>query len=206
MLSLRGIAALLLLSLAGCGNSTPAPPPTRAPSATAVPSPTPTPGRPGPALVQIENGPDARPSFGLQKADLVFEYLTEGGITRFSAIYLDPSGPDRIEPIRSARLVSLKLVNSYHAVLFYAGASDFVAGKIYAAGLHNYTDMNNGAPYFSRDPSRQRPHNLMTTGDQMKQGIDKAGDRVTYTLPVPGEPDGEVGEVPARRQCLQWCW
>src|SRR5207248_8598409 len=41
-------------------------------------------GRPAPALVQVENDPMSHPQYGLQKADLVYEYLTEGTITRFT--------------------------------------------------------------------------------------------------------------------------
>src|ERR1700704_1940494 len=63
----------------------------------AGPAPTPTPSRPGPAMVQIENSVLARPLAGLQQANIVYEYLAEGGITRMTAIYFSPSGSQRIE-------------------------------------------------------------------------------------------------------------
>jgi hypothetical protein len=62
------------------------------------------------------------PISGLRHADLVYEYLTEGGITRFTAIYFAPSGKDVIGPARSARLVTLRLQKAYGGVLFYSGA------------------------------------------------------------------------------------
>ena len=40
-----------------------------------------------PIAVVVENHPDARPQSGLSKADLVYETLAEGGITRFLAIF-----------------------------------------------------------------------------------------------------------------------
>lgn len=182
------MALLLLLAVAGCANQAkPAAKP-------GPPSPTPTPSRAAPALVQIENAPDSRPHSGLQKADLVYEYLTEGGITRFSAIYFDPSGGEKIGPVRSARLVTLKLLDSYRAVLFYSGASDHVAGLVYQRGKPNYTDQS--APQrFSRDPGRQAPHNLYTTADQLKAGVDASKMRVSYPPPVPGEPAGQGDPV-----------
>src|SRR2546423_4077439 len=75
-----------------------------------------------PALVQVENGPESHPQAGLQKADVAYEYLTEGGITRFTLVYNQPSGGDRTEPVRSARLVTLKIQHLYQGVIFYSGA------------------------------------------------------------------------------------
>lgn len=41
-----------------------------------------------PLIVQIDNDPHARPSFHLGAASYVYEYTAEGGVTRFSAIYI----------------------------------------------------------------------------------------------------------------------
>src|SRR4029077_18673526 len=101
----------LALLLAACGSS-----PAQA-------TPTPPPSRPGPAMVQIENSILARPLAGLQQADIVYEYLAEGGITRMTVIYFTPSGSQRIEPVRSARPVTLRLWHAYHGVLFFSGAN-----------------------------------------------------------------------------------
>src|SRR5438132_357043 len=88
-----GALAVTLIVLAGCGQIT----------SPATPTPTPTPSRPGPALVQVENSVLARPLSGLQHADIVYEYLAEGGITRMTVIFFNPSGTERIEPVRSAQ-------------------------------------------------------------------------------------------------------
>src|SRR2546428_10707647 len=101
--------SVALVVLAGCGRA-------------GLATPTPTPSRPGPAMVQIENSILARPQAGLQQADLVYEYLAEGGITRMTVIYFKPSGSQRIEPVRSARPVTIRLWDPYHGVNFYSGA------------------------------------------------------------------------------------
>lgn len=185
------LAALLALLLVACGNG---------PQKTAAPAPpTPTPGRPAPALLQVENAPESRPHSGLQNADFVYEYLTEGGITRFTAVYLKPGGGTKIGPDRSARLVTLRLLHSYQGVLFYSGASDHVLGMIWDQHIPNFDDRSDGGKYFSRDSSRQAPHNLYTTGDQMAAGVQKAQAKVTYQLPARGEPaaqpDGQVAHL-----------
>src|SRR5919201_4374692 len=47
-----------------------------------------------PVAVMVENHPDARPQTGLDKANVVYEALAEGGISRFMAIYMRTPGFD----------------------------------------------------------------------------------------------------------------
>ena len=151
-------------------------------------------GRPAPALVQVENDPMSHPQYGLQKADLVYEYLTEGTITRFTVIFDSPQGGDRVEPVRSARLITLRLQKAYQGVLFYSGASDHVLGMLNAQHAPSF---NESSGYFARDQSRPAPHNLYTTLDQLKQGVEKSGLTVTYQQPKTGEPSGQ-GDAAAK--------
>src|SRR6056297_3045109 len=62
--------------------------------------------------VSIENSPAARPQSGLEKAEIVYEFMLEGGITRFLAIFW-PKVPKKIGPIRSARPALVKTAQSY---------------------------------------------------------------------------------------------
>src|SRR5262245_14917776 len=174
--ALPSVVALLLG--ATCGAALPA-----SPASPAAP-----PARLAPALVQIENGPGSRPQSGLQHADLVYEYLTEGGISRFTAVYGNPSGDVRIEPVRSARLVTLRLVRAYGGVLFYSGASDHVQAQIDADQVPATRESSDGGRYFTRDRSRPAPHNLSTTGDQLRDALQRQQVKVSYPAPVPGEP------------------
>jgi hypothetical protein len=139
-------------------------------------------------MVQVENAPQARPHSGLQHADVVYEYLTEGGITRFTAIYFAPSGKDTIGPVRSARLVTLRLQKAYGGVLFYSGASDHVLGQIRADHVPSFDESAAGGAYFFRDHSRQAPHNLYTSTDRVAAGVAQSGVKVSYQLPAGGTP------------------
>src|SRR5690242_7912415 len=136
MFSRRAALAIVAAALVACTNQ----PQVKVPAL----KPTPTPSSPAPALLQVENAPDSHPHSGLQNADIVFEYLTEGGITRFTVVYFKPSGSQKVGPDRSARLVALRLVQAYHGVLFYSGASDFVQGKIWDSKMPNYTEGSDG--------------------------------------------------------------
>jgi hypothetical protein len=176
--SIPSLLALLALLPAACGSPQASPP-----------AASPTPSRPAPALVQVENDPHSHPQYGLQKADIVYEYLTEGGITRFTLVYFDPHGPDRVEPVRSARLITLRIQKAYQGVIVYSGASTTVQGMIDQQHVPAFNEGTSGL--FSRDPSRPAPHNLMTTEDQIRQVVDKTGLHVSYQLPKPGEPSGQ---------------
>src|SRR2546426_1769723 len=81
--------------------------------------------RSAPLLVQVENLPAARPQSGLQDAAIMYEYVTEGGISRFSVIYTSPP-KGRVGPIRSARLVTISLATIYGAALVYSGGSTYI--------------------------------------------------------------------------------
>lgn len=169
---------LLLLASSPCGSLESA-------------TPQPTPGRLAPAVVQVEDAPGSRPHSGLQQADIVYEYLTEGGISRFTAIYWSPAGGFRIEPVRSARLVTLRLVRAYGGVLFYSGASNHVQAQISSSHVPGVNQSSDGGRYFVRDRSRAAPHNLYTTGDQLHEGLGRLQVKVNYPTPVPGEPVGK---------------
>src|SRR5207302_2001898 len=181
------LACGLALVLAACGTSA------------GPTTPTPTPGRPGPAMVQIENSVLARPLAGLQQADIVYEYLAEGGITRMTAIYFSPTGSQRIEPVRSARPVTIRLWHSYHGVLFFSGANIKVLQVIQDQQIPALTEGSDGGIYFSRDPSRRAPHNLYTDGSRLAQGLNKYAPRVTYQLPSPGVPAASPAPTAANR-------
>lgn len=135
--------------------------------------------------VKVENLAAARPQWGLDHTDIVFEEPVEGGITRFIAVYQCHNAP-RIEPIRSARLVDPDILEPLGKVLFaYSGAIQPVIDKIDAPGslLEDVgADGANGSAY-GRDPGRLAPHNL----ESSTQALYAAGraDHYPDNLPQP---------------------
>ncbi len=150
-------------------------------------------------MVQIENSILARPLAGVQQANIVYEYLAEGGITRMTVIYFAPSGSQRIEPVRSARPVTLRLWHAYHGVLFFSGANIKVLQAIQDQHVPALTEGSDGGAYFARDPSRRAPHNLYADGNRLAQGVSTYAPRVTYVLPSPGEPAASPAPPVANR-------
>jgi len=75
-----------------------------------------------PMAVKISNSPQVRPQSGLQAADIVFEHLAEGGVTRYTAIFQSQDA-ERIGSLRSARMIDLEIPAMFQCALVYSGAS-----------------------------------------------------------------------------------
>jgi hypothetical protein len=76
-----------------------------------------------PIAVMIDNHPEARPQWGLSSASRVYEAITEGGITRYLAVY-GPKDADRIGPVRSARTQFLHYALELNASIAHVGGNE----------------------------------------------------------------------------------
>jgi hypothetical protein len=171
------LLAGVLLTVAACGGTTHAASskPSASPKASASPAaPTPTPAPPPlgqPLLIQVENLYQARPQSGLSSADVVYEYQTEGGISRFTGIWFTkPTSADMVGPVRSARLISLRLLQIYGGALIYSGASNYVLEQAGNASGKHYDDPEPPLFRTSAAPPAARygaPHNLYTDGSHL---------------------------------------
>jgi hypothetical protein len=113
--------------------------------------------------VMIENSVDARPQSGLYDADLVYESLAEGGITRFLSLYQE-STPKEIGPVRSVRIHFANLIVGYDAPLAHVGGADQALSLIHAN--RDLDEMKNGASYW-RSSERSAPHNAYTSFEKL---------------------------------------
>lgn len=111
-------------------------------------------------MVSIENTPKSRPQSGLDKASIVYEFLVEGGITRFLALYWSEI-PDKIGPIRSLRPYMIEIAKEYDSLLLHAGASPDGFQYLEENNIKNLDQIYNGK-YYWRSQLRKSPHNLYT--------------------------------------------
>lgn len=72
--------------------------------------------------VKVENAAVAYPLSGLEDAEIVYEELVEGGVTRFMAIY-HCTDSRKVGPVRSARIVDPAIMTPITRVLAYSGAN-----------------------------------------------------------------------------------
>ena len=130
-----------------------------------------------PALIQIPNDSLAWDQNGLQGADIVFEYLAEGGINRCTAIF--QKAPDLVGPMRSSRFISLKIARHYKGLLFQSGESQATRARAAQDPVPQFFDT---VGYQFRTPARYAPDNLMITGSKVKAAEALYPSIPTYTL------------------------
>jgi hypothetical protein len=159
-------------------------------------SPSPTPSQapvtlwpftqlPGPAdaaekpvlAIKIENDPSVRPQYGLDMADLVFEELVEGGMTRFISVFQSEI-PKEAGPVRSGRHVDASIVPTFADYFIFSGAARATLKYFSQTLPKDLVVFNEGAPGMHRTKYHPMPHNLFIYPQEV---IDSGKAKVTKT-------------------------
>ena len=142
-----------------------------------------------PVAIMINNIEYAQPLMGVSKADIIYECLVEGGITRLLAVYKDASDVEKIGSIRSARPPFIELARGFQAVYVHCGTST-QADEMLKTGVINSFDLGNYSSWAWRDQERVDngyavEHTLVTDGKTVtKNAADNGVDMtVSYTYP-----------------------
>lgn len=147
--------------------------------------------------VMVNNHTKARPQTGLSKADVVFEVLAEGYITRFLALYQSKK-PEVVGPVRSAREYYFELADGYNAIYVYHGAANFVNDMIKKRGIEHLNGSlhDNDGYLFKRESFRKAPHNSYLLFDAVYDAAKKKGYDVeaSYNL-LPFMTKKEAGSI-----------
>ncbi|MGI8775276.1 MAG: DUF3048 domain-containing protein [Actinomycetota bacterium] len=93
--------------------------------------------------IKVENAPVAYPLSGLEDAEVVYEELVEGGVTRFLALY-HCSDSDKVGPVRSARIVDPAIMTPATRILAFSGANKHVLDALDAAEIVQLDEDNSG--------------------------------------------------------------
>lgn len=126
---------------------------------------------PVPICVMIENSAstEVRPQSGLSQAQLVYEVIVEGGITRFMAVYAG-EGSEKVGPVRSARDTYLEFVSELNCAYAHAGGSYSAELALYRFELRNINGLRE-YKYFWRDNEHVAPHNFFTASENLEQAV-----------------------------------
>jgi hypothetical protein len=112
-----------------------------------------------PALtVKIENTNFGNPQIGVDQADVVYEEVVEGQITRLLAIF-QSHVPPVVGPIRSVRRTDQGVVFPIGGIFVYSGGAQYAITSIRNAPVNLVDETRAGSAMF-RDSSRAQPHNL----------------------------------------------
>ena len=132
-----------------------------------------------PTAIMINNLNKAVPQCGISKADILYEIIAEGSVTRFMAIFYDLSDVDVIGPVRSVRPYFFRVAQHYDALLSSAGGSDEAISLIGKMDWDYLNGIANAGSWFYRDEWRRSnrgyEHSLMTTGENLMKAAEKKG-------------------------------
>lgn len=134
-----------------------------------------------PVCVMYSNIKDAIPQSSISYADIVFESLVEGGITRLCALFENKDNLVKIGPVRSCRLYYLFLAKEYEATYVHFGYSDLAEEYLKMDKMHSLDGMVYCGFYRSTD--RVAPHNAYTSWQGIMDSVAAKGYPTTY-------PDG----------------
>lgn len=164
--------------------------------------------------VKIDDTNMAHPQIGLEDADVVYIEQVEGGLTRLAAIFSSKI-PQRIGPVRSARISDIDILSQYGRVAFaYSGAQKKLLPVIAAANLQDLGAQRQSPTIFTTDPNRNQPYAMVLRADLLMKKIKdetlnvdtaKSVGFVFGDLPDGGEPITQVVvDWPAATYSAQW--
>ena len=108
--------------------------------------------------IKIDNTPEAMPQYGIENADVVYEEIVEGGITRLAAIF-NTRLPTVVGPVRSVRRTDREIVFPIGGIFAFSGGAEYAVRSIETAPVKLYNESNSGPAMF-RGSKRFPPHNL----------------------------------------------
>ncbi len=128
-----------------------------------------------PIAVMLDNYYKARPQAGLSSADIVYEILAEGNITRYLAIF-NTDKPELIGPVRSARPYFISKALEYDPLYVHVGGSPQAFADIANLKMADIDALSAGKNIFWRKKHKPIPNNMYTNYD----AIVKEGARRNY--------------------------
>jgi hypothetical protein len=229
---LGAVVVIVTVALAGCTSQPGAAPSTVTPTAAyASDYQTPAPTAPAPLrgtlvpagsltspslAAKIDNHEDARPQIGLERTDIVFEELVEGGLTRYVAIWQSDI-PDLIGPVRSIRPMDPDILSSFGGIIAFSGGQEqFVdmmrAAPLYSA-IHGQSDTDST---FYRMDGRESPHDVVVKAKELvDQHLDLTApsqqfaysfDAATSSAALGGAPTGSIDLRFSDERFPGWVW
>ncbi|HUZ40089.1 MAG TPA: DUF3048 domain-containing protein [Acidimicrobiales bacterium] len=145
--------------------STTVPPPATAPLS-GLPDPTGLSLKRPDLTVKIEDTPEALPQWGVDQADVVYEEIVNGGITRLAAVF-NSHAPLKVGPVRSVRPTDTQIVWPLGGIFAYSGGAPYAVDSIETVpGLKLIDESSAGTAMF-RDPDLYAPHNLFAIAPKL---------------------------------------
>ncbi len=122
-------------------------------------------------VVKIDDTNAAHPQIGLEDAEVVYIEQVEAGLTRLAAVYSTVI-PQRVGPVRSARISDIELLSQYGRVVFaYSGAQRKLLPVIAAANLQDMGAQRQSPTIYTTDPNRVSPFAMVLRADLLMERV-----------------------------------
>lgn len=120
-----------------------------------------------PALsAKIDNHEGARPQIGLERTDIVFEELVEGGLTRYVAIWQSDI-PALVGPVRSIRPMDPDIITPFGGIVAYSGGQEQFVAMMQATPVVNAVFDYDEAGLFYRIDEKDAPHDVVVKATEL---------------------------------------
>lgn len=127
-----------------------------------------------PIAVMINNIKVALPQSGIEQADIMYEALVEGGITRLMGIYQDYTDIEKLGPVRSARHYYVDFAKEYNAIYTHYGQTKYAISEMDKTNIDTFSGLSSlGDEIFFRDNTRKAPHNAYINSKGLLLGFEK---------------------------------
>lgn len=135
-----------------------------------------------PLAIMLGNTTDALPQYGIGKADVLYECLVEGGLTRLMGIFDNYNDAPKYGSVRSCRLYYAYIAKEYDAIYAHYGQASNAKSFLNSDAIDNLNGLEGAMDsiMFYRSGDRPAPHNVFTTPEGITAGIEKKGYRTTY--------------------------
>lgn len=118
--------------------------------------------------VMVDNQKEARPSYGLSQASLVYEAIAEAPITRLLAVFSSDVQIKKIGPVRSARAYYIDWSKEFGGLYVHVGGSPDALEMLTGSAVSDLNEFSNGK-YFWRADDRLAPHNVFISSAAILQ-------------------------------------
>ncbi len=141
-----------------------------------------------PVGIMINNIKQATPQQGISQADVIYEVLAEGGISRLFCLFTDYATLPETGSIRSSRDYYIDLADAHDAIYVHCGGSPAAYETLKARETDNMDGIYFSTPFYRNEWRKKHmgmEHSMMTTGERLVKGIEEKGYRTTSDFKQP---------------------
>ncbi|HBB60103.1 MAG TPA: DUF3048 domain-containing protein, partial [Lachnospiraceae bacterium] len=134
-----------------------------------------------PVAIMLNNIDDAMPMSGVSAADIMYECVVEGGLTRMMGVFENYDDQEKIGSVRSCRNYFVYFALELDSIYCHYGQSAYALPLLEEDYVNNLSGLAAiGDTVFYRTTDRVAPHNAYASAKGIKKGIEDMGYRNTY--------------------------